>query len=487
MVYFMDQFDTDNLLDDRALAEFISHGYTLIQTDQPPAFHQDVCLQLDKIYAEEGNPGNNILPRLPQVGQVFASAPVRGALTSLLGAGYSMHPHRYCHLNRPGTEGQGWHKDDYVFDQNVRHHRFRWVMAFYYPQDVTPDMGATGIMPGRQFHLSISSSDAAQSTEQELKLCGPAGTVALVNFDVWHRATANTSANNRYMLKFQFLRMAEPSTPSWNNQAASWPQVADDAHPGLSADVWNWMRGKPDSTAVEGTEADMVPLLAGRHDDDEDRRLHAVYAFGAAGEQAIPALLGALRKQACGLLEADLNGTPGSPQGSNPAELSAAYALAAVGQAAVVPLVHELRHADWRVRAAVADVLGNIGRGADVATTALGHALDDDNVWVRRNAAEALGTISHFDAETVARLTSCLEDDDERVRRNAALALAKLGPAAATAEAGLIRRLADDGRYVRYNAVMALQRIGTPTALQAVWDDLLMARWCPITDRSTPY
>ena len=38
------------------------------------------------------------------------------------------------------------HQDSYENDQNVRHHRTRWTMAFYYPQDVSLDMG-----PDRNF------------------------------------------------------------------------------------------------------------------------------------------------------------------------------------------------------------------------------------------------------------------------------------------------------------------------------------------------
>lgn len=483
---------SDHLLDDKTMAEFIARGYALIQTNQAPEFHRSICANLDKIYTEEGNPGNNILPRLPEIREVFSSAPVAGALTSLLGPGYSMHPHRYCHLNRPGTEGQNWHKDDYVFDQNVRHHRFRWVMAFYYPQDVTEDMGATGILPGRQFYNSISSNNAADSTEQELKLCGPAGTVALVNFDVWHRATANTSQNSRYMLKFQFLRMQEPEAPTWNQQTAAWPEVAGDEHPALCADVWHWLRGasRTEAQSQVQPQSGQLPLpqqLEALDDASETRRLHSVYALSAAGGDAVDPLVDALRLQARGLSEEDLGGDPANPQGNNPAELSAAYALAAVGEPAVGPLMVELQHADWRVRAAAADVLGNMGRAALKAAHALRQILTDDNMWVRRNAAEALGNLAACDTETVARLTAVLGDDDERVRRNAALALAKMGPAASGAEVGLIERLADENRYVRHNAILALQRIATPEALQVLWDEMSTSRWCPITTKETQY
>ena len=471
---------SSDLLDDQAVVEFIVNGYTLVQTSPALEFHTRICNELDRIYADEGNPGNNILPRLPELGQVFASGPVRGALTSLLGPGYSMHPHRYCHLNCPGGEGQGWHKDDYVFDQNVRHHRFRWVMAFYYPQDVTADMGATGIMPGRQFYNTISSSSAAECTETELKLCGPAGTVALVNFDVWHRATPNLSQNNRYMLKFQFLRMTEPEAPTWNNQVTAMPKVSSDMHPGLSRDVWRWLRGKSCS-ANEGQ--DVATPLAALVDGNETEQLDAAYDLGALGGPAVAPLIEALRRQAQDLLEADLAGNASNPQGSNPGELSAAFALAAVGKPAVQPLVEELRNKDWRVRAVAADALGNIGLEAVEAASVLSQCLLDENLWVRRNAAEALGNLE----EGAESLADVLDDDDERVRRNAALALAKIGPGAAESVPGLVELLRDESRYVRHNAVLALQRIGTPGSLQAVVDDLSNARWCPITSKQSPY
>ena len=89
---------TSHLLDDDALRQFIAKGYLLIQSDQSSDFHQQVCKQLDQVLEREGNPGNNFLPRVPQIGQVFDSAPVRGALMSLLGPDYSMHPLSLIHI-----------------------------------------------------------------------------------------------------------------------------------------------------------------------------------------------------------------------------------------------------------------------------------------------------------------------------------------------------------------------------------------------------
>ena len=73
------------------------------------------------------------------------------------------------------------------------------------------------------------------------------------------------------------------------------------------------------------------------------------------------------------------------------------------------------------------------------------------------------------------------------MRRNAALALAKIGPSAASAVSALRASLADENRYTRFNALLALQRIGTPAALDVLWNEVHTARWCPITNKETPY
>ena len=466
--------------DDSAMRDFIVNGYTLVHADYPPEFHQAVYDKIEEVLAKEGNPGNNILPRIPELQQIFDHPAVAGALAALLGPHYAMHPHRYCHLNPPGNGGQNWHKDDYIYDQNVRHHRHRWVMAFYYPQNVTPDMGATGIAPGRQYCGGISSSDPAQSTERELALCGPAGTVAIVNFDSWHRATANRSDKKRYMLKFQFTRMEEPQTPTWVSQCADWQKRTDEVHGDLARHVWDWLAGGAGTQERNGKDQDSLAKLARNlHHEHESERLRAAYALGDAGGEAVSHLLDALRVEARDRAEANQAASPANPQGGNPAELCAAHALSATGAPAMPALVGELKHKHWAVRAAAADILGNLGKLSRDTVPALSQSMRDENVWVRRNAAEALGVIASPDA--AEDLGRALADEDWRIRFNSAFALAKIGPAADEAVPALVRQLDDENRYARYYAVLALKRIGTPRAQEVLWDNLFTARWCPVT------
>ena len=164
-----------SLLSDEQVQQFIAQGYLTVQADYPASFHRDIYQEIETVFETDGNLGNNILPRIPKIGHVFEHPNVKGALTSLLGPGYVMNPHRHCHLNPPGGKGQRWHKDCYVFDHNVRHPRFYWVFGFYYPQDTTPDMGPTGLLSHRHTYKTISDPDASKPRKRPCRCVGLPG------------------------------------------------------------------------------------------------------------------------------------------------------------------------------------------------------------------------------------------------------------------------------------------------------------------------
>ena len=482
--------DKAYLLNPEEIRDFIVNGYIQIQADFSTDLHGHIYQQIEEVLAKEGNPGNNLLPRIPEIQQVFEHPKVSGALTSLLGPNYLIHPHRYCHLNSPGSDGQTWHKDDYVFDQKVRHHRFRWVMAFYYPQDVTEDMGPTGILPGRQYYNTVSDTNPAQSTERATALCGKAGTVTIVNFDTWHRAMANCSDKKRYMLKFQFTRMEEPSQPLRSNGHRNWQPADNDRHQALSRHVWNWLsqsRNAEPTHATSDENGSVSQLIASLRDIDESARLNSAYALGEMGESVVPALMQTLRDEAEALAEKNVAKTAANPQGGNPAELYSTQALTEVGQPSVPALISALGDTSWPTRAAAADTLGNLGSLAKEAVPALIQGLRDKSSWVRRNAAEALGTISAPAGDTVPALMQVSSDPEMLVRLNTVMALAKIGQSADGIVPALAGRLSDEDRYVRYYAAAVLRQIGTPEAQNALWNDLLISRWCSITTAENPY
>jgi len=481
-------------LDSAAVARFVRDGYLIVQTSLPPSFHTDVCTHAGAILDREGNWGNNMLPRLPELQQVLADPAVHGALSSLLGPTYALHPHRYCHRNEPGSTAQRLHKDTREFsgDRHLRHPRPRWLIAFYYPHDVTAEMGPTAIVPGSQYYLEKPDERAWP----ELLVRPPGGSVAIVHFGIWHRATANRGTVPRYMFKFQFARMDEPGRGD-AAESFAWDTAASPApHAALWSDTLAWLQGSgtraqqtngvpsidalrsddvhtrraaADAFALAPSDQAILALARALSDVDEPVRLNAAQALAAAGEAALPALSDALR----------------SPDG--PARRYAAFALSGMGAPAVDVLVEQARDADEAVAINAIDALGNMGAPAAPSEPTLRAALKSNNPWLRRHATEALGILGPASRSAVPDLAEALRDQEPYVRFNAATALARIGPAATEATAALVDALDDSNRYTRAWAAQALRRIATPEALDVLVDHLMLARWCATTQTDDRY
>jgi hypothetical protein len=119
------------LLTDAQMQRFIAHGYLCLSTELPDSFHRAIWERFDTLIGTEANltPGNNLLSAVPELNQVFSDPVVRGALTSVVGRDYVMHPHRALHNNLPGSDAQRIHKDSYWgYLRRVRNHRCRWAM-----------------------------------------------------------------------------------------------------------------------------------------------------------------------------------------------------------------------------------------------------------------------------------------------------------------------------------------------------------------------
>lgn len=484
------------LLTDAQLQHFLQHGYLTLKTQLPAEFHQEIYRRTEEVFAKEGNAGNNILPRIPELHQVFADPVLDGGLASLLGPSYIMHSHRHCHINPAKSKGGGWHKDSYWGFHKVRSHRTRWVMIFYYPQDTILENGPTAVMPGTQHYEQRATDEAS---EVHLPVCGEAGTATLVHFDLWHRATPNQTEHNRYMMKFQFTRMEEPTAPCWNHGQPDWQGGV------VGAQLWQWHLGgkgggkggqatKAKGTLAEAADqlrnadpalrasaashlglmgpaaAEAVPTLAAAlRDSAEPVRLNAAYALGAAGSYGVPALTEALGSQVKEI------------------QLGAAYGLVLAGQAAVPALIAALDHPDEQARGCAAYALGDMGTRAGDTVGQLARLGHDPSPFVRRHVAEALGTIARHPEAAVPALEGLLADEDPQTRFNAAYALAHFGTQADDAVPALAAALEDSNRYVRNHSAEALRHINTPRAQQALMDFLLVSRWCPITTKESTF
>jgi hypothetical protein len=216
--------DKQYLLTDEQVISFITQGYLLIQPELRPGLNEEVCRGFDEngmapVDFENDPYFERLVEDAPAVKEAFEHPAIEGALVSLLGE-KRQNFGWYCHGTRPGGGGVGWHQDDV----NVRHHQVRRLMVLYYPQDVTPDMGPTYVVPSTHFWNTPTDRMVTYGNfRNQVALTVPAGTFVFTHYDLWHSASHNTSNKIRYMVKLYVDRLEEPTQPNWNHD----PELGD--------------------------------------------------------------------------------------------------------------------------------------------------------------------------------------------------------------------------------------------------------------------
>ena len=479
---------------------FIADGFLVLQPSVPEELHRTICHKLAEAIPGTDNPGNNVLPLVPEMRHVLQSPEVHGALLTLLGAGYLEHPHRYCHVQTQQDLAAGAHaaklaanshQDSYTPLGRTRQHHIRYVRIMYYPQDTPPQLGPTHVIPGTHLNRGLSDADKAQ----QLPVSGPAGMVSLTHFDIGHAAGVNVTAQRRFMVKFIFMRSAAPHGNGWSGPEWAWRgprQLCTGDRQELAwSHLWDWLRAAPQRYASfsSGAQAPANGSADVARSDGLERRLAAgADADRVAAAEAL-ARLGAAAVPALPALVACLNGEP------DPVRIAATYALGAIGAPAIPALTDALRDSG----AALPHLLSAVGRGnhggtwreqalvmddAAHALAAIGPAaipalidlLAADDEWARINAAFALGEMDHAACDAVPALVNALADESHFVVRTAADALGTIGAAQAAAPLGELLHLERPGwetplvrgwsvrDQVRFNAATALARLGSAAA-----------------------
>lgn len=459
------------LLTDEQMRAFITEGYLVLKTDFPPEFHEGLMAQLNHVYEEEGNPGNNLLPRVPDLQKVFNHPAVDGALQSVLGPNYLMHTHRHGHFNAAPHSG-GWHKDSYWGYNRLRNHHPWWAMIMYFPQDTPVELGPTGVMPGTQnYETRIFAED---DRKEEALASGEAGTFILIHYDIWHRATANTLGEPRYMLKFEFMRTEAPAAPSWNNKDPKWltPSSASELfyqHEEMWKETWNWLSGEIGSIAETKLTSNIDQLSEKLIGGNEPEAINAAYQLAASGDAGIAVLAKALH--AVSLKDSRL----------------AAYGLSVAGEKAVPVLEKALNSEQEHTVAHAVFALGELSRLSSSAVPKLNKLIDHSSLLVRQTAVDALSMIRKPIDEAVDGLIKALKNEDIQTRFMAGLALCRFRAEAGAAVPQLAKALEDENRYVRGHAVEALNYIKTEEAKEILIDFLLASRWCPSTTPASTF
>ena len=541
------------LLNDEQIRHFIVNGYVNVIADMPTHIHETIYHKTDELFAgaidfrgeRQHNPLNNILPLVPELQVVLESPEVRGALTSILGNGYVMHPHRHCHPNFTGSKPSGkengeerlmmpLHKDGHAGGKRPRHRTPRWAILFYYPQPCLAEQVPTCIIPGTQYIREFMLDGERQRHEPHTEggngtrhlsehflnrnivpMSGELGTVWIMHFDMVHSFLQNYISLNRYGMKFVFMRTEQPIAPSWRSETSIWRPPETNYVP-YDAEIlwtymWNWMYGKTDLYETDRSDAkmDIRSAVECLKTDDPAARMAAANTLGFMRENAaetVPALIDALedsyepvRRNAIYALSAI--GKPAVEPLIDALDAEreafemepilhicdAAHGLAAIAAPAVPALISALEDERENVRASAAYALGEMGPVAAEAVDALITLLTDESEEVRRHAVSALGMIKVPTSKTVPALVEVLEDrEDTDLAFFAAQALTRIGPDATEAIPALREALMSESAYVRGFSSEALSRIGTAEALQALVTFLRTARWFNYVNKSVP-
>ena len=491
-------------LGDDQLVRYLRDGFVVLQPEDLDAdFHAAMfeagCRVWDEARALDGEPvhlqvvGDNLRARIPLVERLLDSPTVQGALTSVLGEGFLLHPHHFVH--EATTNDQAFHQDGNLPWNDRAHyrtHRPNWGMLFYYPQPVTLASGPTEVLPGTQYWTTdfekpdgtwyrgdavdkalpreaLSQDDLAardqrmQAVVDSLGIPGlkrqrlelPAGSVVLANYDLMHRGSraASDFDGRRFMYKFYYLRTTDPQPAS---RPSALPGLGEcGALHGPVEFIWRWLHGEANGQPEIENTGQAERFAAAKA---ENERIRLAYEIGWLGRTDQDAL-DCLGRHLTGEHEAQRR--------------AMIYAASIAGSASKGVVASAMASADAPARRAGAAAAGE-ARLADAETVeTLFRLLETDaDDLVRSNAAYALGNVARVAAARVPasrllkRLALTAEPDNSgnggmarsTVRVNVMYALCNAtldaGDLAALAKVGL----ADHDRYVRGLAVALLER-----------------------------
>ena len=524
--------DAHRLTDEQYL-QFLTDGYVTMSTaEMSEADHDQLYREAARLYqatSSSRNPhahleafGDNLRARIPVLELLLQDPAVSGALSSVLGDDYLVHPHHYVHVSLAAD--QPFHQDGNLpWNErgHYRPHRPDWALLFYYPQEVTLANGPTEVIPGSQYwttdfekpdgswypgDLLDKTLDRKQLAADDLEqrdrviargldmlgvpgverrfLTVPKGAFVVSSYDIVHRGSrTQPDQPPRFMYKFYFARTHVPAEPAWKGRQVSLDltRVRRELE-GVVRYIWRWSGGR---VAEAETMADAAGLLsAGR----EDQKVAAAYALAEQGDADSLATLRAG-------LDSEIEST----------RRASAYGLRAAGQQAVPALVELTRSSRASVRRLSLFALGNVenaGSAAVVDALLQGLEQDSDDL-ARSNAAYALGQLLRSDhsasdlSAVVDRLLMRLEEGVEphntelallsrsTVRQSVAYALLQAAAnghvGAAQAEKLVSVAVDDKDRYVQGFAVESLLRLRDtpPEALARALRLLFRMRYSP--------
>ena len=204
--------DCSPTLTDRDVIDFCRSGYLMLPSVVPDEINRKVVEYLDE---EDGT--YEPTPIMEQdwfVDGVLMNPQAAGAVRSLLGRNFTLPVIISNHRGPlPYSNAQGWHRDG----GSVYTPELEYLQVFYYPEECTDDMGPTVLLPGSHYMRNKAPMMAhLGSIKGSVSSAGPAGTIFLTVYSIWHRRSRATSgpagiSKYRNLLKYNYWRTQPPA------------------------------------------------------------------------------------------------------------------------------------------------------------------------------------------------------------------------------------------------------------------------------------
>lgn len=132
---------------------------------------------------------------------------ISGAIESLVGLDclldhHFLHitfPQKYWEKSKTPQRSQSIHQDSTIDPRKAFD-----IQIFYFPHEVTKEMGGTRYIPGTHFRVvSESSISRYQNIKGQEHVICPAGTVMIFHMGLWHGGGLNQSDQLRYLFKIR--------------------------------------------------------------------------------------------------------------------------------------------------------------------------------------------------------------------------------------------------------------------------------------------
>ena len=211
----------EELIDKETNKEFLDDiGHTSAdKVDSMETYNKNIKATSSIPRIKAGSPLKNAYPVNSPLEKILKNEVVAGAIQSLVGSNPIV-DHQALHLTYPtkffkGANkrqmSQGNHQDSTIDPRSTFD-----IQVFYFPTEVTKEMGGTRYHPGT--HLRIVNEFAIAKYQnilgQKSIVCKP-GTIGIFHNGLWHGAGVNFSDEIRYMFKVR-LQPTEKQELLWD-------------------------------------------------------------------------------------------------------------------------------------------------------------------------------------------------------------------------------------------------------------------------------